>query len=119
MYTVCSIWPIDSSLSGVTTLSQSGRGRSGNEGVLQIRKISLAGALPSEGLISYPGHLLEVGVLSLCRDAVGVFYSLSLLYLEILETICIQVICIKNLLLEAMIITTIESEYLKPVNQLQ
>ena len=31
-----SIWPIDKTLSGVTTLGQSGPGSDGNEGVLRI-----------------------------------------------------------------------------------
>ena len=36
---------------------------------------------PSDGLVSYLGHLSwsEVGVLPFCRDAVGVFYSPNLL----------------------------------------
>ena len=33
------------------------------------------GASPSDWLVSYPGHSLRVGVLTLCRDAVSVFYS--------------------------------------------
>ena len=36
-----------------------------------------SGASPSDVLMSYSEHTLEVGVLTLCRDAVGVFYSLS------------------------------------------
>ena len=32
---------------------------------------------PSDFLVSYPGHSLGGGVLPLCREAVGVFYSPS------------------------------------------
>ena len=67
---------LDRTLSGATTLGQSGPGSNGNEGVLRIPQISKAGSSPSYGLISYPGHLL-VGVLPLCRDAVDVLYSPS------------------------------------------
>ena len=75
----CSTWPIDRTLSGATTPGQSGLGSEGNEGVLHIPQISKAGASPSDGLMSYPGHSLG-GVLSLCRDAVNVFYSPSRLF---------------------------------------
>ena len=34
LHNVCSIWPIDKSLSGATTPGQSGLGNNGNEGVL-------------------------------------------------------------------------------------
>ena len=72
-----SIWPIDRALSGATTPSQSGLGSDGNEGVLHIpQSFSITGTSPSDCLVSYPGHSL-VGVLTLCRGAVGVFYSPS------------------------------------------
>ena len=38
---------------------------------------SIAGTSPSDCLVSYPGHSLRGGVLPLCREAVGVFYSPS------------------------------------------
>ena len=63
-----SIWPIDKTQSGATTSGQSGPGSSGNEGVLYILQISKTGALQSDCLASYPGHLL-VGV--------SVFYNPS------------------------------------------
>ena len=53
LHTVCSIWPIDRTLSGPTTLGQSGPGNNGNEGVLHIPQIFKAGALPSNCLMSY------------------------------------------------------------------
>ena len=72
-----SIWPIDWTLSGTSTLGQSRPGSDGNEGVRHIPQSSnITGASPSDSLVSYPGHLLE-RVLLLCRDAVGVFYSPS------------------------------------------
>ena len=52
-------------LSGATSLAQSGPGSDGNEGVLRIPQSS-----------SITGTSLE-GVLPLCREAVGVFYSRS------------------------------------------
>ena len=51
-----SIWPIDRTLSGVTT------GSNGNEGVLHILKISsITGASLSDCLASYLGHSLGMG----------------------------------------------------------
>ena len=58
-----SIWPTDKS-----------RPRSnGNEGLLHIPQISRAGASLSDGLMLYPGDACKVAVLSLCKDAGGVF----------------------------------------------
>ena len=71
-----SIWPIDMTLSGATTLGQSRPGSNGNEGILHIPQSSRAGTSPSDCLMSYPGHL-GVEVLLLCKDAVGVFYSFT------------------------------------------
>ena len=52
-----SIWPIDRTLSVATTLSQSGPGSDGNEGVLGIPKSShITGTSPSDCLVSCPGH---------------------------------------------------------------
>ena len=65
-----SIWPIDRTLSGATTPSQSGPGSDGNEGVLHIPQ-SLNIRLFS--VISRT--LVGEGVLPLCRGAVHVFYS--------------------------------------------
>ena len=78
--------PLIGSLSGATTLGQSGPGSDGNKGVLRIsQSSSIAVTSPSDCLVSYPGYLL--GVLPLCREAVGVFYSPSrvgVYYMEIL-----------------------------------
>ena len=54
-----SIWLLDKTLSGATTLGQSRPGSEGNEGVLHISQSSWAGALSSDCLMSYPGHSLE------------------------------------------------------------
>ena len=68
-----SIWTIDRTLSGTTTPGQSGPGIDGNEGVLHIpQNSSIAGTSSSDCLVTYPG-----GVLPLCWEAVGVFYSPS------------------------------------------
>ena len=71
-------------LSGATTLGQSGPGSDGNEGVQCIPQSSCnTGTSPSDCLATCPGHSL--GVLSLCRDAVGVLYSTSQLGKVMLE----------------------------------
>ena len=70
---VCSIWPIDRTLSGASTSSQNGPRGNGNEDVLHIPQI----ATSSDCLISHREHLLGGGILSFYRDAVGVFYSCS------------------------------------------
>ena len=55
-----SIWPIDRTLSGATTLGQSGPGSDGNEEVLCISQCSsITGSSPSDCQLSYPGHLFE------------------------------------------------------------
>ena len=49
-----------------------------------LHSFNITGTLPSDCLMSYPGHFLcvwECGVLPMCREAVGVFYSQSLGYL--------------------------------------
>ena len=71
------IQPIDRTLSGATTPGQSGPGSNGNEGILQIPQNSTTGILPLDCLVSYPGYLLKVRVLPLCREAISVFYSPS------------------------------------------
>ena len=48
-----SIWPIDRTLSGATTLGQSGPGTNDNEGVLHIPQSSSFGASPWDCLMSY------------------------------------------------------------------
>ena len=55
-----SSWPMDRTLSGATTPGQSGPRSDGNEGVLCIpQSSSITGTLPSDCLVSYPGHSLE------------------------------------------------------------
>ena len=45
----------------MTTPGQSRPRNNVSEGVLHIFQISKAGASPSDDLMSYPGHLLEMG----------------------------------------------------------
>ena len=72
-----SIWPIDGILLIATTLGQGGPGNYGNEEVLRIpQSSSITGTSPSDCSVSYTRTLVG-GVLPLCRDAVGVFYSPS------------------------------------------
>ena len=55
-----SIWPIDRTLPGATTPSQSGPGSDGNKETLRIpQSSSITGNSPSDCLVSYLGHLLE------------------------------------------------------------
>ena len=69
-----SSWPIDRTLSGATTPSQSGPESIVNEGVLHIpQSSSFTQASPSDCFMSDPGHSL-VWVLLLSGDSVGVFY---------------------------------------------
>ena len=54
---VCSLWPIDRTLSGATTPHQSGPGSNGNEGVFCIpQSSSITRASLSDCLVSYTGH---------------------------------------------------------------
>ena len=63
---------------GATTLGQSGHGSDGNEGVLHIpQSSSIIGTSPSDCLVSFQGHSLEVGSQPRCSDAFSVFYSTS------------------------------------------
>ena len=64
-------------LTSTTTPGQSGLESNGHEGVLHVSQSSRTRASSSDGLVSYPGHLLGGWVLLLCRNAVGVFYSPS------------------------------------------
>ena len=50
-------------------------GNNGNEVIHHIPQSFRAGASPSDGLVSYPGHSLGAVFLPISRDAVGVFYS--------------------------------------------
>ena len=60
-----SIWPIERTLSGATTPSQSELGSDDNKGVLHIHQNSrITGASPSDCLESYPGYLLRESYLS-------------------------------------------------------
>ena len=62
-----SIWPIDRTLSGATTPSQSGPGSDGNEGVLRIpQSSSITGSF---------SVIYRIFVGRVCGDAVCVFYS--------------------------------------------
>ena len=54
-----SIWPVDGTVTDTTTPDQNGVRSNENEGVLYIPQSPKNGASPSDGLVSYPGHLLE------------------------------------------------------------
>ena len=64
LHTVCSIWPIDTTLSGVSTPGQSGLGSNGNEELLHIPQISDSGTSPSDCFLSYLGHNFCQGALT-------------------------------------------------------
>ena len=76
-YIVWSIWPIDGTLSGATTLGQSGSGRRGTPYSPNFK------AFRWFNVIS--GHSLGKRGLSPYRDAVNVFYSSSWLGWKILD----------------------------------
>ena len=71
-----SIWPIDRTLSSATTQDQSGPESNGNEGVLHIPQNFTDKSLAIRWF-NFISRALVGGVLPLCRDAVGVFYSPS------------------------------------------
>ena len=73
------LWPIDMTLSDANTPDQNAPGSDGNEGLLHIsQSSSITGTSPSDCLMSYLGHsLVGGGILPLCREAVGAFYSPS------------------------------------------
>ena len=63
-----SLWPLDRTLSGATTPSQSRPGSDGNEGILLIpRSFGITGASPSDCLVLYPEHSLGASYPSLQR----------------------------------------------------
>ena len=64
-----SVWPIDRTLWGAITPGQSRTGSDSNE-----EYSNTTGTSPSDCLVPYPGSSL-VGVLSVCSEAVCVFYS--------------------------------------------
>ena len=54
-----SVWPIDWTITDVSTPGQSGTGSDSNEGVICIHQSScMTGTLTSDCLVSYPGYLL-------------------------------------------------------------
>ena len=57
-----STWPIDGSQIGTTIPGQRWPGSNGSEGVFHISQSSGTGASPSDGLVSYLGHLFRGGV---------------------------------------------------------
>ena len=73
-----STWPI-----GTTTPGQSGAESNGKRVLQILQSSSITGASLSDCLVSCPGHSLRV--LTLCKDAVCIFYSPS--WLE-QDTLC-------------------------------
>ena len=66
-----SIWSIEGTLSGATSLGHSEPGSDTSEGILHIpQSSSITGTLPTDCLVSYLGQSFEWGVLPLCRDTV-------------------------------------------------
>ena len=68
-----SIRPIDGRLTGTATLDKNGPENNANEGLLHIPQSSMTGVLLSDGLVSFPGHLLEGLLLSFVCVCVCVF----------------------------------------------
>ena len=61
------IWTMHGTITGTNIPSQSGPGSNGNEGLLSIPQSSWAVTSPSDGLMSYSGHSLGVGLTPLPR----------------------------------------------------
>ena len=70
-----SIWPIDRTLTGTTTSGQSEPESNDNEGVFHSPQSFRI--VVYHIVLCYIQDTRWVGVLPLCRDAVGIFYSLS------------------------------------------
>ena len=71
-----SAWSKDRTISGSTTLAQSGPVSDGNKGVLHVsQSSSITGTSPADCLASYSDTCGRV--LLLCRDSVSVFYNLN------------------------------------------
>ena len=75
--------------SGATPSAQSGRGNDGNEGlILILQSSSITRTSQSDCLVSYiENSLAWVGVLTLCIEAVDVFYSPSRLDTTVVDKI--------------------------------
>ena len=54
-----SIWPIDGTLIDITILGRTEPGSNGNDRVLHNPQNSRTGASSSDGIVSYPRHLLR------------------------------------------------------------
>ena len=78
-----SIWPIDRTLSGATTLGQIGLGNNGNEGVLHVSRSSNTGALPSDlarelkKLCNMKVAILPIVIGALCTITKGLLKGLE------------------------------------------
>ena len=71
-----SIWPIDRSLSGDTTPGQSEPGSDGNKRVFCIPQTSgITGTSLSDFFFNVISRPLDGGILSFCRDEVGIFHK--------------------------------------------
>ena len=81
-----SIWPINRTLSGVTTLDQSGPGGDDNKAVLSISKSTKNYLNLTIRLISIISKALDVGFLPLCQEALVVFYSPSRLNNSVVDS---------------------------------
>ena len=121
-----SIWPIDWTLSGVTTLSQSGPGSNGNEEILCIpQSSSITGTSPSDCLVSYPGHSLGRGLTPLQKSSQCILQpqptgQINYLYLNVIFYFYLSLFFFKNKKRKKMTLITWYSSKtlsaLKPMN---
>ena len=63
----CSLWPIDKTLTGTSTPGQSRPGCNGIDELLTISQSSKTEGSPSDGLVSYPRHSFEEGLMPFQR----------------------------------------------------
>ena len=66
-----SIWPIEETLTGTTTLGLSRPGSNDNEGYYTFPQSSRTEASPSDSLVIYPGHSLGMGSYSSAEMLTG------------------------------------------------
>ena len=117
------IWPIDRTLSNVTTPDQSGPESDGNEEVLHIPQTSSTVASSSDDLMSYSGHslgksypsaVMQLAYSTAPADWAG--WKISIGYLKPENTL--QIINVKNCCLKPSLFTVDSNHWLLKTNHI-